>query len=71
MYSPASKEGTRPIRLQHADQIEEFAVPPPPHVQQPLIQSVVDDLLGRGTCPSTGDSALRTAKVMDHILGSV
>tara|TARA_B100000809_G_scaffold263842_2_gene318074 strand:+ start:665 stop:1648 length:984 start_codon:yes stop_codon:yes gene_type:complete len=61
----------QPIRLQHADQIEEFAVPPPPHVQQPLIQSVVDDLLGRGTCPSTGDSALRTAKVMDHILGSV
>lgn len=59
----------QPIRLTKAGQVEKFAIAPPEHVQQPLIQSVVDDLLGRGTCPSTGDSALRTARVMDAFLG--
>jgi len=37
-------------------------------VAQPLIQSVVDDLLGRGECPSTGESARRTSRVMDRVL---
>ena len=59
----------RPLRLERGREVEEFAVPVPEHVQQPLIQTVVDDLLGRGACPSTGDSALRTARVMDRILG--
>ena len=58
-----------PIQLQRGNDVELFAVAPPKHVQQPLIQSVVDELLGRGTCPSTGASGLRTARVMDHILG--
>ncbi|MCK7474553.1 MAG: hypothetical protein MZV49_15540 [Rhodopseudomonas palustris] len=48
----------------------EFAIPHPPHVQQPLIQTVVDHLNGLGTCPSTGDSAARTTRVMDQILAS-
>ena len=59
----------RPVRLERGSEVEEFVVAAPAHVQQPLIQSVVDDLLGRGACPSTGDSALRTARVMDRILG--
>ena len=59
----------QPIQLQRGSTVETFAVAPPKHVQQPLIQSVVDQLHGRGTCPSTGASALRTARVMDHILG--
>ena len=58
-----------PVLLQRGDHVEEFVLPPPEHVQLPLIQSVVDDLLGRGTCPSTGESAMRTARVMDRILG--
>jgi 1,5-anhydro-D-fructose reductase (1,5-anhydro-D-mannitol-forming) len=36
-------------------------------VQQPLIQTVVDELLERGQCPSTGISAARTAWVMDQV----
>lgn len=36
----------------------------PKHIQQPLIQTIVDDLLGQGTCPSTGLSAARTNWVM-------
>lgn len=37
----------------------------PVNVQRFLIQSIVDELLGRGKCPSTGESAARTAAVMD------
>lgn len=59
----------QPIRLQRGTKTEEFSAPCPEHVQQPLIQSLVDELRGRGTCPSTGISALRTARVMDQILG--
>jgi 1,5-anhydro-D-fructose reductase (1,5-anhydro-D-mannitol-forming) len=57
-----------PMRLETARGVEEFPFSPPPHIAQPLIQTVVDDLLGRGTCPSTGDSARRTNAVMDRVL---
>lgn len=40
----------------------------PPHVQQPLIETVVDALTGRGSCPSTGVTAIRTSLVMDRLL---
>jgi predicted dehydrogenase len=43
-------------------------IPPPQHVQQPLIQTIVDELRGQGTCPSTGVSAARTSRVMDAAL---
>ena len=39
----------------------------PKHIQHPLIQTVVDDLLGKGVCPSTGTSAARTNWVMEEI----
>jgi predicted dehydrogenase len=38
----------------------------PPHVHQPLIQTIVDELHGRGACPSTGESAARTSWVLDE-----
>jgi predicted dehydrogenase len=38
----------------------------PPHVHQPLIQTIVDELRGQGKCPSTAESAARTSWVMDH-----
>jgi 1,5-anhydro-D-fructose reductase (1,5-anhydro-D-mannitol-forming) len=40
----------------------------PPHVHQPLIQTIVDELRGRGRCDSTGDSAARASWVMDRCL---
>jgi predicted dehydrogenase len=40
----------------------------PKHAQWELIQSVVNDLLGKGKCPSTGKSAARTSWVMDEII---
>lgn len=45
-------------------------VPPPEHVQQPLIQTAVNELRGVGICPSTGESALRTDLVMARLRAS-
>lgn len=47
---------------------ESLQRPNPAHIQQPLIQSIVEQLLSRGTCPSTGESAARTSLVMDTVL---
>jgi predicted dehydrogenase len=59
---------SKPVKLENGSGIQLFDLPYPPHVAQPLIQSVVDDLLGRGECPSTGESARRTSRVMDKAL---
>lgn len=53
-----------------AGETERFGAPHPPHIQQPLITAIVATLHGRGTCPSTGASAARTAAVMDRVLAS-
>jgi 1,5-anhydro-D-fructose reductase (1,5-anhydro-D-mannitol-forming) len=67
--------GNEPLRLVREEQREEdsastetFSEPNPPHVHLPLVQTMVDELLGRGSCPSTGESAARTARVMDAAL---
>ncbi len=57
-----------PVVLTTSDGVTEFAIEYPPHVQQPLIQTVVDALNGIGSCPSTGESAARTTWVMDQML---
>jgi predicted dehydrogenase len=41
----------------------------PPHVHQPLIQTIVDELNGRGRCESTGESGARASLVLDRCLG--
>lgn len=40
----------------------------PAHIQQPLIQTVVNSLTGTGSCPSNGETAARTSRVIDEIL---
>jgi predicted dehydrogenase len=40
----------------------------PPHVHQPLIQTIVDQLRGKGRCESTGESGARAAWVLDRCL---
>jgi predicted dehydrogenase len=42
----------------------------PPHVHQPLVQTIVDELLGRGKCESTGESGARASWAMDCCLES-
>jgi predicted dehydrogenase len=64
-----STYGADPVVLTTGDGATEFEIEYPQHIQQSLIQTVVDDLNGTGTCPSTGESAARTTWVMDQILG--
>jgi len=42
----------------------------PPHVHQPLIQTIVDELAGVGRCPSTAESGARASWVLDRCLDS-
>jgi len=58
------------LRVETSSGIERLTIPNPPHVQQPLVQTIVDDLLGRGSCPSTGETAARTSRVMDAALAA-
>lgn len=46
---------------------EVFSFDMPRHIQQPLIQQVVDELRGAGTCVSTGFSGARTNWVMGEL----
>ncbi|MBN1963494.1 MAG: Gfo/Idh/MocA family oxidoreductase [Anaerolineae bacterium] len=57
-----------PVELTNAEGTQRYAIANPPHIQGPLIQTVVDDLRGVGQCPSTGASAARTSWVMDQLL---
>ena len=59
----------QPIRLERPSGVEEIPIAPPEHVQQHLVQAVVNALRGLGEAPSTGDTAVRTSRVMDQILG--
>ncbi len=63
--------GDQPILLETDQGIESFAISNPPHIQQPLIQSIVNQLSGSGTCPSSGKDALPTSWVMDKLLGTI
>lgn len=61
--------GESDIVLEDSRGKQQFAIKNPSHIQQPLIQSIVDELLGKGKCPSTGASGSRTSWVMDKMLG--
>jgi predicted dehydrogenase len=58
-----------PVRLIAPGGTTDFSIDHPPYIQQPLIQMVVNALNGAGQCPSTGESAARTSRVMDQMLG--
>ncbi len=58
----------RPIQCDVDGRTQSLTIPHPEHVQQPLIQSIVDELLGRGHSVSTVESALRTTQLMDDVL---
>ena len=62
--------GQDPVIMTRGMQTESFDLPNPRTIQQPFIQTVVDHLEGRGMCASTGESAARTSRVMDQVLGT-
>ena len=56
------------ITLKRNGAEERISAPNPPHVHQPLIQSIVDELRGKGQCVSTGETGARASWVMDQCL---
>jgi len=57
-----------PIELTTSQGRQSFDYPKPEHVQQFLIQNIVDDLLGKGKSPSNGVSGSRTNRVMEEVV---
>jgi predicted dehydrogenase len=60
--------GDAPIRFESEGRVEDIRIANPEHIQQPLIESIVAELTGRGTCPSTARTGARTSWVMDQVL---
>lgn len=55
------------IKVETATGVEEYHIPYPEHVQQPLIETIVKALRGEGQCPSTGETGARANLIMDQI----
>lgn len=62
--------GFNPIVLENTLGRNIFRYEKPEHVQLFLIKDVVDELLGKGKSPSTGESGMRTNKIMWKIVKS-
>ena len=60
-----------PIELHTEKGRIEIPIENPTYVQQPMIQRVVDHLLGKAECSCNGESATLTNWVMDKILGKI
>jgi predicted dehydrogenase len=56
------------VRLRLGDVEQQFELPDPPHVHQPLIQAYVNELRGGPALDSSGETALETTRVIDEIL---
>lgn len=62
--------GQGPITVKTRDSVREYKYADPAHVQQPYIQTIVNEMLGTGQCPGNLESATRASRVMDDILRS-
>ena len=60
--------GVDPIMLELNGQKEKIFIDNPVHIQQPIIQTIVDELLRQGKCPSHGQSAAKTNWFIDQII---
>lgn len=61
--------GDEPLRFTPSDGAgQSLSRPNPSPIQLPLVQSIVDELDGSGTCPSTGRTAARTSLLIDQVL---
>ena len=61
--------GDGTLTIAHADgRLEVEKHPPPRHVHGPLVQTIVDELLGRGRCPSDGVSGMKTSLLIDRAI---
>jgi predicted dehydrogenase len=58
----------RDVVMENRDGRTSWPFNKPEHIQQPHIQSIINQLNGAGRCPSDGLSAARTNWVMDQVL---
>ena len=58
----------KPLTLVNESGTQTADIPNPAHVQQPFIQSIVDDLNGVAPCPGNVESAVRSTWVADEVL---
>lgn len=56
-----------PVILTTGNNVQEFVIEHPAHVQQPLIEDIVADLLGQRKSPSTGINGARTNWVLEKL----
>lgn len=63
--------GLMQIRIYTSQGEELVEVVHPEHIQQPLVQTIVDQMRGTGNCPSTGTTGARTTKVMYDICSRI
>ena len=56
------------LHVETETKAENFTIPHPPHVHQPLVELLVKNLRGEGICPSTGETGLRATMLMDEIV---
>ena len=64
MFSTFSND---PIILENENGHQQFVIENSEHIQQPLIQTIVDELRGIGQCPSTGMTGAKTNWIMDCV----
>lgn len=57
------------LHIETETMVENFDIPHPEHVHQPLVDLVVKELRGEGSCPSTGETGMRSSMLMDEIVG--
>ena len=57
------------LHIETETMVENFDIPNPEHVHQPLVDLVVKDLRGEDKCPSTGKTGMRSTELMDMIVG--
>lgn len=55
-----------PLALRRGGREERIPFDPIPHVHQPLIQTIVDELLGRGRCESMGRTGARASWALEQ-----
>ena len=60
-----------PIELETESSVEYFDLPKPQHIQQPMIQSIVNEIRGIGKSPSDGKSGMKTNWAIDKMVGNL
>jgi 1,5-anhydro-D-fructose reductase (1,5-anhydro-D-mannitol-forming) len=63
-----SVHGNAPIKIDGIRGTRYIDIKNPVCIEEPMIETVVNELLGLGTCPCSGRDALSTSKVIDMVL---